>query len=309
MFFFESLTVTTVLSGLAVLASLLIINEIARHSKIASIALYLVLPLILTIFVWPKTATSGTSVGTWFHYAKIYSVLAVVFMIWGLKYKKGWIENKYILAIPAALLALNIMEAVIRDFQVSSLSAGMHDGVFMIGGPWNIMNGIAGILNVLAISGWVGMKLTKDRKKDLLWPDQIWVWIIPYDLWNFAYVYNCISNHAFYAGLLLLLSCTIPALFIKKGTWLQARAHTLGIWVMFAMTFPEFQDASKFSVKAAAEVSGNTTPMFVISLLALVANIMLVGYHVYKIVRYKRNPVKGEVYSDSKAYKRAIEGI
>lgn len=45
----------------------------------------------------------------------------------------------------------------------------------------------------------------------------IWVWIIAYDLWNFAYTYNCISDHSFYAGVALLVSCTIPALFIKKG--------------------------------------------------------------------------------------------
>lgn len=310
MFLFESLTVTTVLSGLAVLAALMLVNEIARRSKIASIAIYLVLPIVLTFFVWPKTASSGTSVGTWFHYAKVYSVLAVVMVLWVIRYKEGMVKNKYFLAVPAALLALNILEAVIRDFQVSGLSAGMHDGVFMVGGPWNIMNGIAGILNILAISGWVGIQVTKDKKKDMIWADQIWVWIIPYDLWNFAYVYNCISNHAYYAGFLLLLSCTIPCLFIKKGTWIQARAHTLAIWVMFAMTFPEFQDASRFSVKSHAEVTGgDTTALWIVSSLALISNVLLIGYHVYKIVKYKRNPITGEVHSDTKAYQNAIAGL
>ncbi|MCP4179976.1 MAG: ankyrin repeat domain-containing protein, partial [bacterium] len=58
--------------------------------------------------------------------------------------------------------------------------------------------------------------------KDMIWPDMIWPWIIAYDLWNFAYTYNCIADHSFYCGLALLFSCTIPAFFIKKGAWLHS---------------------------------------------------------------------------------------
>ena len=67
----------------------------------------------------------------------------------------------------------------------------------MLGGPWNIINGIAGILNILTISGWVGIFVSKDRSRDMIWPDQLWFWIIAYDLWNFAYVYNCASLSPF----------------------------------------------------------------------------------------------------------------
>ena len=41
----------------------------------------------------------------------------------------------------------------------------------MLGGPWNIINGIAGILNILTISGWVGIFVSKDRSRDMIWPD------------------------------------------------------------------------------------------------------------------------------------------
>ena len=76
----------------------------------------------------------------------------------------------------------------------------------------------------------------------MIWPDMIWAWIIAYDLWNFAYTYNCISDHSAYAGLALLLACTIPTFFIKKGAWLQHRAQTLALWIMFVMTVPQFAD-------------------------------------------------------------------
>lgn len=302
MFLFESLPWHTILMGFAVLAGLMLVNELARANKWIALGIFLVLPIFLTFMVWPNTATSGTSVGTWFHYAKVYSVLVITLVIMGIRYIKGWSSKKYLLMLPALLLAINIMEAVIRDFQCYNLN-GFVDGVVITGGSWNIMNGIAGILNILAISGWAGIFISKGKKKDMIWADQLWFWIIAYDLWNFAYVYNCLGDHAFYAGAVLLLSCTIPAFFIKKGAWLQHRAQTLAVWVMFAMTFPAFIDTSKYAVKS----SQNTTALFIISAIALIANIALVIYHVYKIVKSKRNPLKEEIYTDLESYKSLVE--
>jgi hypothetical protein len=302
MFLFESLPWHTILMGFAVLAGLMLANEIARANKWIALGLFLVLPIYLSFMVWPTTAAPGTSVGTWFDYAKVYSVLTITLVIMGIRFIKGWANNKYIVMLPALLLAINIMEAVIRDFQCYNLN-GFVDGVVITGGSWNIMNGIAGILNILAISGWVGIFISKGKKKDMIWADQLWFWIIAYDLWNFAYVYNALGDHAFYAGLILLLSCTIPAFFIKKGAWLQHRAQTLAVWVMFAMTFPAFIDTSKYAVKA----SQNTTALFTISAMALIANIALIIFHGYKIVKSKRNPINDEVYTDLKSYQSITE--
>jgi hypothetical protein len=288
--------------GFAVLVALMLINEIARASKWMALVIFLVVPIILTFWVWPTTAAPGTSVGTWFHYAKVYSVVGITLVIMGIRFIKGWSTNKYLLMLPALLLAINIMEAVIRDFQCYSIN-GFEDGMMITGGAWNIMNGIAGILNILAISGWAGIIISKGKKKDLIWADQLIFWIIAYDLWNFAYVYNALGDHAFYAGIMVLLAATIPALFIKKGTWLQARTQTLAVWVMFAMTFPAFIDTSKYAVKA----SQNTTALFTISAIALLANIALIVFHIYKIVKNKRNPLKDEIYTDLEIYKSVVE--
>ena len=190
------------------------------------------------------------------------------------------------------------MEAVVRDFQCFGYN-GLVDGVIIIGGPWNIMNGIAGLLNIITISGWIGITVGKDSKKDMLWADQLWFWIIAYDIWNFAYVYNCVSDHAFYAGAALLISCMIPAFFIKKGAWLQHRAQTLAFWMMFVMSFPAFVDTSKFAVKS----SHNETALFVVSALSLAVNVAVFIYHFYKVIKYKRNPIKTEVHSDLAAFK------
>jgi len=67
----------------------------------------------------------------------------------------------------------------------------------------------------------MGIFISKEEKKDMLWPDVLWFWIIAYDLWNFAYLYNCLSDYTFYASSALLASCTIPAFLIRKWAWLQ----------------------------------------------------------------------------------------
>ena len=300
MFLFEPIPWYSALMWFGVLGGLMLVNEVARINKWMSLLIFLLLPLVLTFIVWPTTAGEGTSMDDWFHWAKVYSALAGCLGFLAIRHIKGVVNNKYLLMFPPFILAINILEACIRDFQVFAMGAyGMVDGVFMFSGPWNVMNGIAGLLNIITICGWMGIVISKDKKKDMLWPDMLWFWIIAYDLWNFAYVYNCLSDHAFYAGAALLVSCTIPAFFIRTGAWLQHRAQTLAIWCMFAMTFPAFIDTSKFAVKS----SHSATALWIVSSLALASNIAVFIYQFYKIAKTKRNPLKEEIYTDLAAYK------
>ena len=277
----------------------MLVNELARVNKWFALALFLVLPAILPFTVWNHTAGEGSSVGDWFHWAKVYSALAGCLGFLAIRNIKGWSTNKWALMFPPFILALNILEAVIRDFQSVSIN-GLVDGILTIGGPWNIMNGIAGLINIITITGWMGIIISKDKKKDMVWPDMLWFWIIAYDIWNFAYVYNCVSDHAFYAGAALLVSCTIPAFFIKKGAWLQHRAQTLAIWMMFVMCFPSFVDTSIFAVKS----SHNEVALWIVSGLALASNVAVLVYEIYKIIKTKRNPLKEEIYTDLAACKQ-----
>jgi hypothetical protein len=284
---------------LVVFLVLIVLNELGRRSKWGGIFLFMILPVILTVFVWPKT-TKGTSVNDWFHYAKVYSSLAGCIGFWLIRHLKGVSSKKWVLCFPPLILAINICEAVARDFQVYGLHLNkeVFEGMVLVSGPWNIMNGIAGILNIITITGWFGICISKDKSKDMLWPDMLWFWVVAYDLWNFAYTYNCLPAHSWYCGLALLIAPTFAAFFIKKGAWLQHRAQTLAIWCMFAMTYPGFIDESQFAVKS----SHNTTALFIASLVALLSNIAVFGYYIYKIVKTKRNPIMGELYTDLKGY-------
>ena len=97
-------------------------------------------------------------------------------------------------AYPFAIVAINILIAVASDFE-SAINGWYSwwlssEDVWLYGGWHNVFNGIAGIINILCMTGWWAVYTSKD-KKDMIWPDMIWVYILVYDVWNFAYTYNC----------------------------------------------------------------------------------------------------------------------
>ena len=330
---------------LAVLVSLFGLNELTRRFKWIGFFAFVVLPTVLTI-LW-LTVLRETAYMDWFHLLKVYSSTAGCIGFWCIRHLKGtnkktgkeWklSDKAWALCFPPLILAINIAEAVIRDFQVGmNYSGGVVECLnnqvqFYIGGSWNYMNAIAGILNVITITGWFGIcirkKTKKDGSQDMLWPDMLWFWIIAYDLWNFAYTYNCLPGHSWYAGLALLIAPTLCAFTIGKGAWLQHRAQTLALWCMFAQTFPAFLDEGRFAVDSssasqlktlateqgiklvdgnvsaiAGGASVNTNALFIFSLLALIFNIGVFGYMIYKVVKTKRNPYTSELYTDLAKY-------
>lgn len=301
-----------------VLAALFLFNEFSRRSKVGAFICFIILPAVLSV-LW-FTVLKDRTYTDWFHIAKVYSATAGCIGFWFLRHyekkdketgKVLWrlSEKKLALVFPPLILAVNILEAVIRDFQIGRLGLmkEVFDGEILMSGPWNYMNGIAGILNIITITGWFGIiirkETEKDKSRDMLWPDMMWFWIIAYDLWNYAYTYNCLPGHSWYCGLALLLAPTICAFTIGKGAWLQHRAHTLAIWCMFAQTFPQFQDQGRFKVMS----TYNPKIYFTVSFLALLANIIVFIYMIYKVVKTKRNPYLGELYVDSPRYKKIKE--
>jgi hypothetical protein len=83
--------------------------------------------------------------------------------------------------------------------------------------------------------------------------------------------------------------------------WLQHRASTLGLWIMFVMTVPQFAE-----VIAKVPTTHNPKAFLVVSLISLTANLAAVIYHFNKVRKNKLNPFKDQIYSDTKAYKQVI---
>lgn len=297
-----------------VFAILFVANELTRRSTVVGFICFIVLPIVLSV-LW-FTVLSDTTYTDWFHLAKVYSSTAGCIGFWCIRHVHGtnkktgkkWrlSDFKWALCFPPLILGINILEAVIRDMEVGLNYFGggilADDGIYVLGGPWNFMNAAAGILNIIAITGWVGIcvrKVTKkDGSKDMLWPDMLWFWIIAYDIWNFAYTYNCLPSHSWYCGFALLLAPTLCAFTIGKGAWLQHRAQTLALWCMFAQTVPAFIDEGAFAVAS----TYNKGALFFWSFASLIANIAVCVFMVYKVVKTKRNPYTSELYVDLKKY-------
>ena len=178
----------------------------------------------------------------------------------------------------------------------------------------------------------------------MIWADMTWVYIVIYDIWNFAYTYNCLPTHSWYCGVALLLAPTVAALLWNRGGWIQNRANTLAIWCMFAQVFPLFQETFKdgrqwFSwatlpvlypqgvetVKAlyaaggqaavdgivgttvdSSVVAANPSMMLFISALALVTNIAALCWIIAISRKRHINPYKEDVFVNQKYYKDAM---
>lgn len=302
MLFFTGYSLTSILVFIGLTAALIGLNEITRRFKWAGIAMYVIIPIIATFFIWPKTA-GGNVGGTWFAWVKTYSALAGVIGFMLLRYIPKLQKNKFMLTYPALILAINILEAVYADLECLPKTGQIEAGLQMIGGPWNVLNAIAGILNIITITGWLGIQIGKTHSQDMVWADQLWFWIIAYDLWNLSYCYNCISNRSFYAGFLLLVSCTAAEFFIRRGAWLQHRAQTLALWAMFSLTVDYSAAESWFSITS----TQSDLPKLLLSGAALLFNIGVLVYEIRTIRRTKKNPLKEAIYTELDAYKKNLE--
>lgn len=328
------------LGWLLVFAGLVVMNEIARRSKAGGIACFLILPAALSVYFiaiyvgaamgadWALNNDTYVHMNSWFHYAKLYAATAgcIGFMI--LKYHWGKLGKSHgFKAFPFIIVAINILIAVASDFEsavrASSLAGGWwlsSEGVWLYGGWWNVLNGLAGILNIFCMTGWWGIYSSKD-KKDMLWPDMIWVYVLAYDIWNFQYTYLNLPTHSWYCGLALLLAPTFAAALWNKGGWIQNRANTLALWCMFAQVFPLFQDASRFTTVTSvygqggiAAAMGSSMPTIaeptaqgIISVLSFAVNVFVFAYILKRAKVQKKNPWKNEIFTDTKDYKEAME--
>lgn len=323
-----------------VLAALILLNEFSRRTKTGGLIMFGLVPAALTVYFiaiavgaskgasWALNNQTYLYMNGWFHYAKLYAALAGCIGFMMIKYEWGIGKKHWFKAFPFAIVAINILIAVASDFE--SAINGWHswwlssEGVWLYGGWHNVFNGLAGILNIFCMTGWWAVYSSKD-KKDMIWPDMIWVYILVYDIWNFAYTYNCLPTHSWFCGIALLLAPTIAALLWNKGGWIMNRAHTLAIWCMFAQVFPLFQetfsdgtkafpwatittqyaDGTMNGIVAGGAANANPTAMTVVSLLALITNAVALGYIIWKSVKTKTNPYTGEVFKDFKYYKDA----
>lgn len=330
------------LGWVLVFAALVIVNEIARRSKAGGIFCFAVVPAALTIYFiaiaigakagaeWAVNNQTHIYMNGWFHYAKLYAATAGCIGFMMLKYKWSIGKKDWFKVFPFVIVAINILIAVGSDFE-SAVKGGFSGGwwlssenVWIYGGWWNWLNGIAGLINIFCMTGWWGIYTSKN-KQDMLWPDMTWCYILAYDIWNFEYTFINLPSHSWYCGLALLLAPTFANAFWNKGGWIQNRANTLALWCMFAQVFPLFLDDSKFAVLSSVYPEGYTPSMMVqginpetigaanpkaqavISVLAIVVNVCVLMAIIKRSKEQGKNPYKHEIFTDQRDFREAAK--
>ena len=301
-FFYEGLNVQSFLALVAFIAAFLFLNEISRRSIKVSMLMYVLLPVLLAIgiFFGPLGSPTGK---TWFGWVKVVSALAGVYGFLLIRFTKLG-TKKFAAVFPAAILSINIAEAVFRELQIFvtyktlTVDAG---GIVVQGGPWNILNATAGVFTIITLTGFVGIRVSKDKSRDMIWPDMTWPYVIGYTLWNYAYVYNCISTRSLYAGFGILTAAVIAEYFFKRGAWLQHRAQILSLYAMFSLSV-DFQTASFFKVIP----TYSTGALMSLSVLSFVFNLGVFFFMVYTVRQRKVNPIRQELYVHTDAYKKTL---
>ena len=327
------------LGWVMVFVGLILVNEIARRTKLGGILTLVILPAALTVYFiaiyigaangasWALNNPTYVHMNSWFHYAKLYAATfgCIGFMM--LKYKWSIGKTEWFKVYPFLIVAINILIAVGSDLEsavrgaIALKETGSSwwlssEGVWLYGGWWNVVNAIAGVLNILCMTGWWGIYSSK-KKDDMLWPDMTFAFIVAYDIWNFEYTYNNLPTHSWYCGLALLLAPTFAAMLWNKGGWIQNRANTLALWCMFAQVFPLFQDNSRFSVIPRIYADGymdknvhptlaDPTAQGVIAIAALAANVIVLGVIIKRSIEQKKNPYKNEIWKGTKDFELAM---
>ncbi len=348
-----------------VFAGLVVMNEIGRRTKVGGMILFVIIPCILTVyFILAHVGMFGGAANPtvaymdgWFHYFKLYAadIGCVGFMM--IKYKWGIGKEKWFAWFPWFIVAANILIAVVSDME-SALAAfsitgdfsgawwASNEGVFIYGGWWNILNALAGIINIFCMTGCVNLYTSKDKNKsDMLWPDMTIWFIIAYDIWNFEYTYLNLPTHTWYCGFALLLAPTFANALWNKGAWIQNRANTLAIWCMFAQVVPTFQISKTFSVMpsvyggalannvkaidlydaaitlyqsgagktaqageivASYGITANPTAQGVVAGISIIANVICISVIIKRSIEMGKNPYANDIWAGTKDYEEAM---
>ena len=356
---YGSTAMTQLLGWVLVFAGLVILNEIGRRTKIGGIVIFVIIPAVLTIYFIAIQAGlfGGHSNQTyeymngWFHYAKLYAADIGVVGFLMIKYKWGIGKKEWFKPWPFVIVAINILIAVVSDFEsairayqitgdFSGARWASNEGVFLYGGWWNIVNGIAGLINIFCMTGWWGIYSSK-KKDDMLWPDMTIWFIVAYDIWNFEYTYCNLPTHTWYCGVALLLAPTFANALWNKGGWIQNRAMTLATWCMFAQVLPLFQLSNTFSVlpslyggatKAGVKaldlynaaitchttgasagdaianfgITANPTAQGVVAMLAIIANVVCISVIIKRSIEQKKCPYTKEIWVGTRDYEQAM---
>lgn len=197
-------------------------------------------------------------------------------------------------------------QALSDNFQARGIGIDPATGFRTIGGYWNLLTAAAGVLNIITISGIGKVIITskgKQKVRGLVIADMCWPWIVAYDLWNHAFLYNSLADYTWYCTFALLLACTIPAFTWAKGQWLWFRCYTLMFWIAANNILPQLLVKPSIMTNYSTM---NPVANQVCAWAALLANLAVFAYWCYRAYVMRSNPVLGCIFIRTKAFREVV---
>jgi len=169
-----------------------------------------------------------------FRWAKSISILIPIVLVAFTRkaYKNNnqvatFLKGKWPLRIFAIILAVNILEATITDFQ--------------LGNPFNALCGVILIVTIpFSDKRWRIAPYDGKKQFNELLADLPLMWCILYTIWNAAFVYG--ENPSYFASSVCIL--TVPLIWMavkrRKDLWLMGRVYTLAIHILIRSSYDIF---------------------------------------------------------------------
>lgn len=173
----------------------------------------------------------------WFPWAKVLSIASGIVVLSLLRTTRLGSNAKLVAWTTYAFLAVNILEATVRDAVVGNIA--------------NYLNAAAGFLLIATLEKLRTVHVDKKGKsRDLLWSGMTLPWIVGYTLWNWTFVY---LNFGFQSSVMhiAVLGAAFIVVFRNKDRWLQARAFTLGMYFILFHSLPHL--VSSFTINRSTD--------------------------------------------------------
>ncbi len=240
-------------------ATLMVVSEFFRRKPKQSI-LWIGLILLISFPFWLKNPLMND----WFRWVKVYSVFVAIVLFELIRHTKLR-ENRKAYLFVYAILGINIIEAIIKNFSVSGIGS--------------YLNIVAGVGLVVSLFFDINTIHVSDNKyKDLSTPRLTNIWIGWYSLWNIFYVY-IIYTGLTWRHIAVLGSAWALSILHKQHSWLQERAYTLIIYILISFSFHDV--LARYDM----DLVYNDTVGLVIG---IICNVLMVAYFV-QLFYMKRN--------------------
>lgn len=303
------------LIGFAVLfAAAVIINEVAKRTKTGDIIFFMALPCALTIYfvVLNILAASGVSSAQknytyvykndWYDYIKLYAAVLGAVGFFLLRRGIGLGKKSWFKILPFLFVSAQLIVCVGIELNI----AVTGDKFYPYTGWWDVINAVAGFMNIFCFTGRGYAYLSKDGR-GVLCPNLTRRYMAAFSVWYITFMYSCAPSECWYGGLAVILAVIFAEAFLGRGGWMQNYAKILTLWYMFSAVVPVLRPSGSFYTTASYISSSDMSIVGGMAIVSFAVNFAVLASVIARGIKLHKNPYENEIFIDTPYYKAIME--